>query len=300
MIRFFLACAATVLPGALFAQNNNQQNAAGAYATFSEGRLVHDVTRDGKKGLEVHHKIRVVGMLGREVEVACYFYYANGTALKDTNQAFHTVTGEVSVGEKQPVQYADATFNDFTLFIPHTELHAPDGTHDMKTNCEAFDAGRSLGKSVGWLTFTLRQGGAALGNNLGNVNNAAKIARFGAGSMKHDVFKDGVKGLEIHHPLTASGMLGRELEVTCFFYYEGGDPLKDFNQRYYTLNGNVSVMDKVTVNYAEANWADFTHFIPYDELHLSPGKTDLKLNCEAFDAGVSIGKSDWLHLWYTK
>lgn len=296
MLRFFVLCAATVLPGAVFAQNNNnQQNAAGAYAQFSEGQLNHDVTRDGKKGLEVQHKIRVVGMLGKEVEVACYFYYANGTALKDTNQVYHTVTGEVSVGEKHQVQYADATFEQFKLFIPHLELHAPDGKHDMKTNCEAFDAGRSLGKS-GWLTFTLRQGAAALGN----VNNAAKSATFGKGSMKHDVFKDGVKGLEIHHPLTVKGMLSRELEVTCFFYYEGGDPLKDFNQRYYTLNGNVSVMDKVTVNYVDANWADFTHFIPYDELHLSPGKTDLKIQCEAFDQGQSIGRSDWLHLWYTK
>ena len=46
--------------------------------------------------------------------------------------------------------------------------------------------------------------------------------------------------------------------------------------------------------------ADFVHFIPYDELHLPSGKTDLKIQCEGFDAGVSIGKSDWVHLWYRK
>jgi len=284
-----LVAATVALASSALAQNQ-QQNAAGvaSYAQFSEGRLQHDVFKDGKKGMEVHHKIRTVGMNGKELEVACYFYNADGTALRDQNNSFRTTTGEVSVGERQPVQYDDATFNDFTLFIPHDELHAGAGAHDLKTNCEAFDSGRSLGKS-GFLSFTLRVGGAV-----------PKIAKFGAGSLKHDMFKDGVKGLEIHHPLTVQAMKDQELEVTCFFYYEAGGALRDTNQRYYTSAGDVSVMDKVAVQYVDATFNDFTLFIPYDELHLPAGKSDLKIRCEAFDKGVSIGQSDWLHLWYNK
>ena len=291
MRHFLLLSAAALIPVQASAQNNQQQqNAAGvaAYAQFSEGRLEHDVFKDGKKGMEVHHKIRAVGMNGKELEVACYFYKSDGTALRDTNQAFRTTTGEVSVGERHQVQYEDATFNDFSLFIPHDEMHAGAGAHDLKTNCEAFDSGRSLGKS-GFLTFTLRVGGAV-----------PKVAKFGAGSLKHDVWKDNVKGLEIHHPLTVQAMKDRELEVTCFFYYEAGGGLRDTNKLYYSADGNVSVMDKVNVQYVDATFNDFTHFIPYDELHLPAGKTDLKIQCEAFDQGVSIGKSEWLHLWYNK
>lgn len=290
-LRTILA-AALLLGGAAFAQNNEQaqQSAVGnsARAEFSEGRLVHDVFKDSKKGMEVHHKIRVVGMKDRDLEVACYFYREDGTPLKDENNSFRTTGGDVSVGEHHVIKYADSTFKDFSLFLPHNELHAGTGAHKLKVKCEAFDSGRSIGKS-GWQSFTLRVGGAV-----------PKLIKFGKGSLKHDVFKDGIKGLEVHHPIDVQAMANRELEVTCFFYYENGGALRDMNKRYYTANGNVSVMDKVQVKYADAKWADFVHFIPYDELHLPSGKTDLKIQCEGFDAGVSIGKSDWVHLWYRK
>jgi hypothetical protein len=289
--RLGLLTAALLAGTPALAQNNSnaQFNAASPRAaTFSEGRLVHDVFRDGKKGMEVHWKVEVSGMKDRELEVACYFKRKDGTPLKDENGSFRTTTGNVSVGDREMVKYEPALFGDFTLFIPHSELHAGPGKHDLTANCEAFDSGKSLGKS-GYLSFTLSVGEAV-----------PKEAEFGAGFLKHDVVRDGVKGIEVHHPLTVQAMKDRELEVTCFFWFSDGRKLKDFNQRYRAADGQVSTSDRVQVKFPDAKWADFTVFLPYDELHMSSGTSNLKVQCEAFDAGQSIGKSGFYPFTFTK
>jgi len=127
---------------------------AGAYATFSEGRANPSARRQDEDGVEIRHRIRVVGMLDKEVEVSCYFYDAGGNALRDLNQSYRSTDGQVSIGKKAMVTYRDAIFREFILFIPLSELHAPAGEQQVAVNCEAFDSGRSVGKSD-WLKFTV-------------------------------------------------------------------------------------------------------------------------------------------------
>lgn len=275
--------------------------------TFSGGRMTHNHWKKGQKGLRLHHKVQAKGMKSRELEVSCYFHYdkAGSHPLKDYNKRFNTPSGKVSVSERVTVLYDDSNFADFKHFIPYDEFHLGPGKTKLKVRCQAFDSGKLLGSS-GWqkLTYT----GAKKKNNTQKAfqkkrNTARSNAKayFSNPKLVHNQFKNGKKGLGLRHKLKVQNMQNKRLEVTCYFYFKkSGKILKDYNGKYKTTGGDVSVADYVTVKYKDASWASFKHFIPYDELHLGKGKHELKTRCEAFDQGRSIGIGPWSYLTFRK
>lgn len=77
----------------------------------------------GNKGMKIHVKFDINGMLNRTGRAVAYFYNSNGSALRDSNSSYRTTNGNVSVGQDFVPNYANCTFNDLTMFIPYTELH---------------------------------------------------------------------------------------------------------------------------------------------------------------------------------
>lgn len=261
---------------------------------FSKGRLTHNHYQKGQKGLRIHHHLHVKGMKDRQLEVSCYFRFDDKQAkpLKDFNGRFKTPNGNIAVSEWVKLLYDDSNFADFKHFIPYDELHMGEGKTKLKVRCKAFDSGTSLGTST-WQTLTFTKPASKKSN--------AK-AVFTKPRMVHNLRKDGKKGLGLRHHLQVKGMKDKRLEVTCYFYFKGsGKILKDFNGKYKTKGGDVSVADYVTPKYTDSTWKEFKHFIPYDELHITQkGKHKLKTRCEAFDAGRSIGIGPWQYLNFNK
>jgi hypothetical protein len=262
-------------------------------AKLTAGRLTHNHYVKGQKGLRIHHKVQVKGMKNRELEISCYFRFDDkkAEALKDFNGRFRTPKGKVAVAERVKVLYDDSTFADFKHFIPYDELHMAAGKTKLKTRCQAYDSGKLLGSSS-WQKLTFTKPGKTT---------TAK-ATFSKPRMVHNLRKNGQKGLGLRHHLQVKGMKGKRLEVTCYFYFKkGGKILKDFNGKYKTKTGDVSVADYVTPKYSDTTWKEFKHFIPYDELHITQrGKHKLKTRCEAFDSGRSIGIGPWQYLDFNK
>ena len=292
MLKFAVAALALLSAGPVLAQQN-QQNAE-ASLTIRKGRVTHNVVQNGAKGLQIHHEVVAKGLKGEQLEVSCYFRYDNAgaEALVDANGKFNTPGGKVSVSSRETVKYDTSTFKDFKHFIPYDELHLGAGKTKIKLRCQAFRAGNLLGSSE-WMRVTYTSG----------VPAAAKgTATFSKPRMVHNVMKAGVKGLELHHELRAQNVTGKPLEVTCFFYFKtSGKILKDFNGKFRTTAGQVSVSDTVQVKFPDSTFKDFTHFIPYDELHITDkGKSQLKTRCEAFVARKSIGIGPWQFLDFNK
>lgn len=77
----------------------------------------------GNKGMNIHVKFDINGMLNRTGKAVAYFYRSNGTALVDMNNNYNTTDGKVSVGKDFVPNYENCTFNDLVMFIPYTELH---------------------------------------------------------------------------------------------------------------------------------------------------------------------------------
>jgi len=98
-----------------------------------------DVYESNQKGMRIHLKFTVDGMLNKQGTCNAWFYMSDGTALKDYNNSYKTTAGTVSTWENYKPGYASAVYNDFKLFIPYSELHLAAGSHSLKFHIGIFD-----------------------------------------------------------------------------------------------------------------------------------------------------------------
>lgn len=221
--------------------------------------------------MRIHVKFNVNNFKGAAGTVNAYFYTKSGNPLKDTNGSYYTTSGNVSTwGNFQP-RYVNATYNDYTLFMPYNELHLR-GKHSLKFNIQIFatSTGNVLSPSSDWVSFTY----------------TGPEARIQKVWVDHNQYQDSVKGMWIHVKFDVNNFKGATGAVNAYFYTKNGDPLKDFNGQYKTENGLVSVGESFTPSYVNATYKDFKLFMPNHELHMVPGKHDLKFNIQIFDTGT--------------
>ena len=93
----------------------------------------------------------------------------------------------------------------------------------------------------------------------------------------HNVEQAGQRGMVVHTAFTVNGLQGQTATVTAYFGYNYGLPLWDANGLYVAADGSVIVSRAVDLPYASTRYDDLSLFMPYDELHLSPGRHDLKV-----------------------
>ena len=116
----------------------------------------HNQYQDSVKGMRIHVKFEVNNFKGATGTVNAYFYQKDGDPLKDTNGSYYTTSGNVSTwGNNFQPSYVNATYNDYTLFMPYSELHLR-GKHNLKFYIRIFgqDAGNALSDVSDWVSFT--------------------------------------------------------------------------------------------------------------------------------------------------
>ncbi|MCM1378009.1 MAG: hypothetical protein NC097_01650 [Clostridium sp.] len=96
------------------------------YIQINKMWVDHNQWIDGVKGMKIHVDFNAVGMKDHEVYVAAYFYYEDDTSLKDVDDSYCTVDGQVCVFKTEKVIYDNSHFGDFVLFIPNDQIHASD------------------------------------------------------------------------------------------------------------------------------------------------------------------------------
>ena len=95
------------------------------YASVSVDKVWvdHNIYQDGAKGMLIHVKFDVANALGENCKCVAYFYKVDGSKLKDTNNRFCTVDGQVSTSEDFSSPYESSYWKDFSFFMPYSELH---------------------------------------------------------------------------------------------------------------------------------------------------------------------------------
>ena len=126
-------------------------------ATITNIETLHNVTRDGQAGMDIKVSFNINNHEGREGEASAYFYFDDGSnrPLKDFNDRYRTQAGNVAVGRSFTPGYNSATYDDFLLFMPYSELHmAADNRYDLKYYLVIWDA-ESWTELVtsGWVRF---------------------------------------------------------------------------------------------------------------------------------------------------
>lgn len=110
-------------------------------------------------------------------------------------------------------------------------------------------------------------------------------------TVRHNVTQDGVKGMNLLLDFSVKGMKGKKGRCVVYFYDKDGNKLKDKNKSYHTVDGQISVGRDIEPGYEESWYTDFTLFMPYSELELSPGTHELKYHCQVWDRSVQPNKS---------
>lgn len=111
-----------------------------ATATISDvSTYLNSTNGDDENGVYIEVNFTVSNMLNKKGACTAFFYYEDGTALKDFNKRYYTASGKVAVTESFTAPYATTEFEEFGLFIPYTELHLGDSSSDVKFFVAIFD-----------------------------------------------------------------------------------------------------------------------------------------------------------------
>ena len=109
--------------------------------TYKEVTVDHNVYQDGQKGMKIHVKFSIKNCKGDSCRLIAYFYYADGSPVKDTNGLYKDAAGNVSTGTDFKPGYDDTSYEDLVLFIPISEIHSTktSGTVNLYFNVSAYD-----------------------------------------------------------------------------------------------------------------------------------------------------------------
>ncbi len=76
------------------------------------------------------------------------------------------------------------------------------------------------------------------------------------------------KGLKIHIDFTINNVINKKITVAVYFYHNDGSPLKNYNGKYKTPDGQVAVATNLYPKNNPAWYNNCELFIPNYELHL--------------------------------
>ena len=115
-----------------------------------------NLIQDSVNGMLIHVKFNVDNFKDAKGLVVAYFYNVNGEPLKDTNLNFNTTSGNVSASRYFQPGYLNASYNDYTFFMPYKELHLGQGKHYLKFYIRIFnpDPWGALSERSDWVHFT--------------------------------------------------------------------------------------------------------------------------------------------------
>ncbi|MCI4667075.1 MAG: hypothetical protein MRZ79_02870 [Bacteroidia bacterium] len=118
--------------------------------------------------------------------------------------------------------------------------------------------------------------------------------------VDHNITKNGEKGMRIHAKFDINYLQQEECKMIAWFYFKSGSVLKDFDKKFYTTSGQVSVHRSFTPKYEKTTFTDLSMFIPYSQLHCTgSGRYDLKFMVGLHHNRKAIGDySNYVEFWY--
>jgi hypothetical protein len=118
----------------------------------------------------------------------------------------------------------------------------------------------------------------------------------------YDVMWETEQGMRIHVSFNISGFQGRNRQAVAYFYNTNGSALKDFDQTYYTKDGNVCALADFSPGYDNTDYNDLQIFMPYSQFHLSPSSYSLKYNIVIWNLEDNqlLAHSDWVYFDYRR
>lgn len=234
---------------------------------------VFDAEVGGRKGLTLSVAFEIAGFKERQGYAIAYFSDADGTPLRDLNQAFSTSDGTVAAGTAFKPAYDRTSYTDLQIFIPYDELHLGGGAQDFQAFVRVWDAS---GKT--W--EPLADGNAQMLSV--DLEPAPPSAAILGVTADHNVAQGSETGMLIHVRFQIDRHKGGKGMAVAYFATSEGTPLRDTDGAYATTAGEVASGCAFEPIYDPAEFEDLQIFMPYGQLHLEGGK----LHALQFTVGV--------------
>lgn len=102
---------------------------------------------NGKKCISMHFYVKVSGLKGEEVKVIAYVESPKGVGVPDRNGKYFTKDGKVCVSKTVKATYKTTKWSNFTLDIPHDEIHALPGKNTYYVKALLWHKGKVLART---------------------------------------------------------------------------------------------------------------------------------------------------------
>ena len=253
-----------------------------AAAWFVSAHVDPLVVRSGGKWVQIRTHLRADNLKDRDVRLQARFYFtSNNKVLRDFDGRYRSPEGTALAQVTLKPRYEKSEYKDKEVWIPIPQLHLAAGAAQMVARLAIVHDGVTLA-SGRTHAFTV---GVPSG---GRTTTTAPSAKIESIRIVHNQVRNQQRGMVVHSSVTVSGCRGREVAVTAWFWYTGGNPLRDFDGKYRTKSGHVSASIDLTPRYEVAIFSDCPVFIPYDQLHMPRGTHTLAVTLGAFQGSKSL------------
>lgn len=220
-------------------------------ASIENVEVLHNQTVNLEKGMTIKMKLHVNGAKGRPCSVIAYFYKSNGDMLKDFNNRYTTVDGQVGSSTNIRPSYDRSTWEEISISIPYSELHFSDtGEIPIKFKMIVWD--NSEEKREGEVSRLYDSDFYST-----TINIKPTVLIRSAYAMQN-VVVNYVKGMMIHLYMEMNSLKGKNVKLLFKFY--GADNKTKLVNMY---GQQVEFSTFLRPAYDSTVWSDYQYFIPY-------------------------------------
>lgn len=274
----------------LYPQNKTLpiSNTTSIWSNLQDVHIDYNVTEDGKLGMRIKQSFLMYNAQGKQCIMAVYFHDAEtDKPLKDKDGIKASVDGNVASFTYFTPGYQSTQYTDLSVFMPYDELDLGSGNFRLKCYVAIFDPNLKQISTGGYQYFTFSQGISCKDITVKTV------------------YDDNNQQLVITPIFTIENAKGLKCKAVAYFYYDTDVPLRDHNNLYHTVDGNVSSSADFTPAYDRALYDNsgtgFSIILPYKELELTKGAYKLKFQVILFDDKLNqVIKSQYYDFSFTQ
>ena len=239
-------------------------------ASFKDIWIDYDVKEGNQNGMRIHVKFTAYAMKNLDSYLAIYFMDDEGNYLKDNNNAFNSSSDDVAVYRDLKPGYDPAEYNDYSVFMPYSELDLPDGNWNLTMDVKLIYKAGGLIQELTKKAFNYKQGTPTV------KNTSSVTAKSNRVWVDYNVTEGGKRGMRIHVNFEVTGLKGIDSKLTARVQKENGTFLTNSSSEYSNDDGQLAVSFAMKPGFPTTVYKDADIFLPYNEIKISSGKWNLK------------------------
>jgi hypothetical protein len=256
-------------------------------ASFKDIWIDYDVKEGNQNGMRIHVKFTAYAMKNLDSYLAIYFMDDEGNYLKDNNNAFNSSSDDVAVYRDLKPGYDPAEYNDYSVFMPYSELDLPDGNWNLTMDVKLIYKAGGLIQELTKKAFNYKQGTPTV------KNTSSVTAKSNRVWVDYNVTEGGKRGMRIHVNFEVTGLKGIDSKLTARVQKENGTFLTNSSSEYSNDDGQLAVSFAMKPGFPTTVYKDADIFLPYNEIKISSGKWNLKIDIDLnYEDGTLIQHLD--------